>query len=132
VVKAGALVATLIGLPLLVSCWWAARRPGRDRRVLVLGATISWTAVFNLYTPVYDVALVLPGVILTADVLSRRSASRSLDPRFRALLALLVLVPWVSQALALSIGFQPLTLVLLALGAYQIRLARRIGGDASP
>jgi hypothetical protein len=130
--QAASLVTALIGLPLLVSCWWAARRPGGDRRVLALGATFSWTAVFNLYTPVYDVALVLPGVILTADVLYRRGGGRTLEPRFRGLLALLVLVPWVSQALALTIGFQPLTLVLLTLGAYQIGLARRVGRDGRP
>jgi hypothetical protein len=129
VAQAASLTTALIGLPFLVSCWWSARRPGVDRRILALGATLSWTAVFNLYTPVYDVALVLPGVILTADVLYRRAGSRSLDPRFRAILALLVLVPWVSQALALSIGFQPLTLVLLALGIDQIGLVRRIGRD---
>ncbi|HEX8200527.1 MAG TPA: glycosyltransferase family 87 protein [Isosphaeraceae bacterium] len=126
--RAAVVAAALIGVPLLASCWWSARRGGADRRALALAATLSWTAVFNLYTPIYDAALVLPGVIVTADVLARRGGGR-LPGRFRALLGLLGLVPWVSQALALAMGFQPLTLVLLALGAFQIDLARRVGAD---
>jgi hypothetical protein len=125
VARAAAVAAALIGVPILIACWWSARR-GADRRALALAATLSWTAVFNLYTPVYDAALVLPGVIVTADVLARRGGGR-LPGRFRALLGLLGLVPWVSQALARAVGFQPLTLVLLALGAFQIDLARRVG-----
>lgn len=131
--QAASLATALIGLPFLVACWWTARRQGGDRRLLAICATFSWTAVFNLYTPVYDVSLVLPGVILTADVLYRHpgDTGRPLGPGFRTLLALLALVPWVSQALARAVGFQPLTLVLLALGGYQIALARRIGRDGT-
>jgi hypothetical protein len=125
-------------LPLLALAWRAGGRRGGggDCRLLAWCATFSWAPVFNLYAPVYDTTLVLPGVLMTADVLARRSGG-TLPPGFRVLVALLVLTPWITQALARSAGFQPLTLVLLALGAYQIALVRaldvsRRGGRRMP
>lgn len=97
----------------------------------VWASTITWTLVLNLYVGIYDSVLVLPGLLLTIDVL--RSST---DPRqgpfprgFKRVLVLVYLTPWVSQSLALSLGFQPFTLVLAATAAYQLQVAQRPQGQ---
>ena len=97
----------------------------------VWASTITWTLVLNLYVGIYDSVLVLPGLLLTADVL--RSSTHSISgpfPRgFQRVLILVSLTPWVSQSLAMSLGFQPFTLVLAAAAAYQLQVAQRLHGQ---
>src|SRR5262249_22657317 len=108
----------------LLRIWWS-RGLSVDQRVLALCATLTWNAVFNLYTPIYDLSLIVPNVIMTADVLYRRPRSEGWKPGFvfGSLVALLLLAGTCTQTSAIAIGFQPMTLVLLALGAYQAYLA---------
>ena len=108
-------------LPFLARLWWAFDRSGPDRRLLTWSATLTWTLVLNGYIGLYDVILAVPGLLITADVLYRRAGGLTLG--FKLLLALLYVVSWVSQHLARSTGFQPLTLLLMALGVYQLVLA---------
>ena len=116
-------------LPFLARLWWTFDRSGPDRRRLTWSATLTWTLVLNGYIGLYDAILAVPGLIITADVLYR--CAGALTPGFKSLLALLYVVSWVSQHLARSMGFQPFTLVLMALGSYQLALAwrDRLRGD---
>jgi hypothetical protein len=54
----------------------------------------------------------------------------ALVPAFRTFLVLLYVAPWFSQHAAMTIGLQPYTLILAALGAYQLRLARTLASSA--
>jgi hypothetical protein len=112
-------------LPFLARTWWTCDLSGPDRRMLTWSATLTWTLVLNGYIGIYDVILAVPGLMITADVLYRRAGGLTFG--FQSLLALLYVVSWVSQHLARATGFQPLTLILMALGAYQLALA---GSDA--
>jgi hypothetical protein len=120
-------VASLVVLPFLAGSWWAFERSGRDSRMLTWSATLTWTLIMNMYIGVYDAILIVPGVFIVADAVYRHApaAAAALHSGFKLLLALLYIVPWISQHLARSTGFQPFTLVLVALGAYQLVLARR-------
>jgi hypothetical protein len=112
--------------PFLVRAWWAFGRLAENRQQLVWACTITWTLVFNLYVGIYDSTLAVLGALLTADALcqQKQQISQALTPTFKSLLVLLYLTPWASQFLARGVGFQPYTLVLLAVGAYQLALAR--------
>jgi hypothetical protein len=114
-------------LPSLARLWWAFDRAGADRRMLTWSATLTWTLVLNLYIGVYDVILIVAGLLITADVLYQcaRGTATALTPAFKSLLALLYVVPWFSQHLARVTGFQPFTLILIAMGTYQLALAWR-------
>jgi hypothetical protein len=120
-----------ITLPFLARAWWKLDRAGDRYRKLVWAGTLSWTLALNLYVGVYDTVLVLLGALLTIDSLCKpaQPLGRALPAALKALLVLLYLVPWVSQHLAHAAGFQPYTLVLAALGTYQLLLAYR---NASP
>jgi hypothetical protein len=121
------LVCAIPCLFVLVRMWARLDQLNEEQRKLVWASTLSWTLVFNLYVGVYDTILVILGFWLTADVLftRKRDPAQALTPVFHSFLVALYIVPWVAQPLARSIGFQPLTLVLAALGAYQLALARQ-------
>jgi hypothetical protein len=118
------IMSAVVAAAVLLPIFWT-RRLSLDRRVLVLCATLTWNAVFNLYTPIYDLSLLVPNVIMTADVLYRRpqSAGWRPGPIFGVLVALAILVGACTQTIAAKYGFQPMTLVLIALGGYQAYLA---------
>lgn len=99
----------------------------------VWSSTITWTLVLNLYVGIYDTVLVLPGLLLTADVLrSPANAGQRPIPRTcKRLLVLLYLVPWFSQFLAMRLGFQPDTIVLAATALYQLQVAQSLARAAS-
>src|SRR5262249_4038436 len=120
-------MAALAVFPSLIRSWWALDRHGPDRRRLTWSATLTWTLVLNAYIGVYDAILIVPGLVITADVRWRRAGPNAIAPApaFKFLLALLFVVPWVSQHLARSLGLQPFTLVLMGLGSYQLALAGR-------
>jgi hypothetical protein len=115
------LAAVAIGLLFLARLWWRYGKLSPDGRKLAWAAALTWTLVFNVYVGVYDTVLVVPAVLLTFD--SVREKAGGVPRGLRVFLVLMYVVPWVSQHLALAVGFQPYTLVLAALGAYQLRLA---------
>ena len=102
--------------------------------LLVWSGTITWTLVLNLYVGIYDTILVLPGLLLTADIL--RSAAHpgqpSFPPAFKRLLILLYITPWFSQLLARHLGLQLDTLVLAATATYQFLAAQRLSTGTVP
>jgi hypothetical protein len=88
----------------------------------------------NLYGPIYDVSVVVPGLILGVNVI-REESGGGCPPRFRGLLASLILAALLTQPLAQKLGFQPLTLALLALGSFflanQATIWSKAGGDST-
>jgi hypothetical protein len=122
----------IAALPRLARLWWTLDQSGQDRRMLILGATLTWTLVLNAYIGVYDAVLAVPGLFFVADTLYRLAGgtAKALTPGFQALLVLLYVVPWLSQHLARATGFQPWTIVLMALGAYQLALAAAVWPSA--
>jgi Glycosyltransferase family 87 len=120
-------LAALAVLPFLIRSWWALDRQNLDRRMLTWSATLTWTSVLNAYIGVYDAILIVPGLVISADAHWRRAGTTATAPApaFKYLLALVFVVPWISQHLARSLGFQPFTLVLMGLGSYQLALAGR-------
>jgi len=119
------ILVVLAVLPFLARLWWTIDPGGLERGRLVWSATLTWTLVLNVYIGTYDAVLAVPGVILTTDFLCQRAGgiAGALTPGFKTLLALLYFVPWVSQFAALSLGLQPFTLILMALGTYQLILS---------
>jgi hypothetical protein len=82
--------------------------------------------LISAYTPIYDVSLIIPNVLITGDIVWRHSKEqhdRRLIVAVLVLAGLLICTAWVTQESAKVYGFQPLTLVLLAWGCFQIGLA---------
>jgi hypothetical protein len=119
------LVTAAIAVAILLRAWKSANGARNDNRILAMCATLTWNSVFSLYTPIYDMSLMIPNMLMTADVLYRRPRNPEHPPGrlFGTLAALLVLAGWLTQSLARAYGFQPATLILLAVGTYQAILA---------
>jgi hypothetical protein len=117
-------LAIALGLPALIALIlsWARRVQGRSRD-LNWAATLCWTPILNIYSPIYDVVLVVPGLLLAAHALHRQETPEW-PPAFRWLLASVYLSALVTQPLAIKLGFQPLTPALLAMGSYLIWTSR--------
>jgi hypothetical protein len=115
--------------------WLAAAWVRRSRydEAALWAATSTWTLVLNLHVAAYDPALAVPGVLVTLDTLARRNGGQlSLVPLDRAVLAIAWCVPWVAQPVAMAIGVNPLTPVLVVLAAWQLRAARNLTSDGQP
>ena len=116
---------------------WARSRPGTQADGLLWAATIAWTLVFNLYIPIYDTILIVISALLMADAVYAPLPDRAEPDRtafLRWMLALFV-TAGISEALAVLVGFQPLTLVLAGVGALALRLSRnadRLRSQAAP
>ncbi len=118
-------LALLLGLPAaagLALAWSrAAEGPKAD---LAWSAALCFTPILNLYGPVYDVSLIVPGLILAAATIPR-GGGQDWPPAFRWLLAIVYVAAWTSPGLAQGVGFQPLTVALAAMGAYLLRESLR-------
>jgi hypothetical protein len=117
------LVMALVSLPFLARLWWNLDRADMRRRKLTWAATLTWTLVLNLYVGVYDSILVVLAAFLTAAFLFEGTGGVTL--RFRMLLLLLFLIPWITQPIARAVGVQFDTLVLLTFAVYQLLAYRK-------
>jgi glycosyl transferase family 87 len=112
-------------VPWLAKIWRDARQGDSATLGLAWASTLTWTTVLNLYVPAYDTSIVLSGIVLMVQWLNR--VNRGTVPMaLRVLLVLLYVAPWVPL---LPVGYgtaswQPYTLVLMALGSYQLWLTR--------
>jgi Glycosyltransferase family 87 len=122
------MAAFLFGLPFLLRSWWRGNRERRDEQSLIWALTITGTLVLNLYVGIYDSTLVVLSVLLTTDVLFRRSDNDKLGlpETFKFILLLLYVVPWITQPIARLIDFQPYTLALALLGSWQLIQFQRL------
>ncbi len=116
------IAAVLLIAPLLFKALWKADRQSEADQNLVWAATITWTLVLNIYLGIYDVTLAALGALLTFGALYRRAdlEQEGLGQRFKLLLFLLYVTPWITKPIARTTGFQLLTLVIAAFGFYQI------------
>jgi hypothetical protein len=113
-------------VPPLFAAWWFRAGRGGDGLLLALCATLTGNMLFSAYTPIYDVSLIIPNVLITGDIVwrhSQRQRDRRVLVAFLVFAGLLVGTAWCTQESAKAYGFQPLTLVLLAWGCFQIALA---------
>jgi hypothetical protein len=118
-------------VPCLAKLWRDARK-GDDVGVsLAWASTLTWTTVLNLYVAAYDTPIILLGIVLVADALYR--ATRQVVPLvLRILFVLLYVVPWIPPVpIGDSKIVQLYTLVLVALGVYQVWVALRGFGEAA-
>lgn len=121
-----ALAAMGAAVAVLVGPW--RRRPvvGTPGGNLTWAATLTLTLVANLYVPVYDVALLVPSLLLTWLALGERP-----PPAFLRLVAAVCAVAWVTQPLAQATGVQLQTFLLAVLAAYQLRALRNVSRPPS-
>ncbi len=113
-------------VPCLVRLWRSMPTGGEVGLSLAWASTLTWTMLLNLYVPGYDTPIVILGILLTVDVLCRAGQGRlPLVPQ--VLFAVLYFAPW-SGLVAIGGGarLQPYTVVLIALGTYQVWLAMRV------
>ncbi len=126
--KAAVLAAAAGFVPWLLAAWRVPAGQGGDRQLLALCATLTGNMVFSAYTPIYDVSLLIPNLLVTGDALERRRhgpGNRRPNFAFLLLAALVVGSAWVTQVTARLYGFQPLTVVLLSLACCQVTWALR-------
>jgi hypothetical protein len=125
-----ALVAAGV-VPWLAKLWRDMRRDGKVESSLAWASTLTWTTVLNLYVTSYDTTIILLGIVLVADALYR--ATRQGVPLvLRILFVLLYVVPWIPPVpIGDSKILQLYTLVLVALGVYQVWVALRGIGEAA-
>jgi glycosyl transferase family 87 len=110
-------------VPWLAKIWRDAREGDPATLGLAWASTLTWTTVLNLYVPAYDTPIILSGIVLTVQWLYRVNPE-TVPMALRILLVLLYVAPWV-PLLPMGYGttsWQPYTLVLMALGSYQLRL----------
>ncbi|MEZ4860925.1 MAG: glycosyltransferase family 87 protein [Caldilineaceae bacterium] len=122
-VAAGAVM--VVGGAALVWLWWRTSRGDADAQAGLWALTITGTLVLNMYNGFYEATLLVLSLLLFTHVLYRRAAAsdHALNTGYKSLLLLLYLTPWVSQPLAKVTGVQIFTLMLLAVGIYQWRVA---------
>jgi hypothetical protein len=117
------LTLTLI-LPAVAALAVAWRRAYRSTsqvaRDLALAALLCLTSLCNVYGPIYDVLLCVPGLILAGTVLHRAKPS-GLPSSCRAILLFLYLACLLSLPIAAVTRFQPVTPALACAGIYLIR-----------
>lgn len=106
----------------VIRAWQKKSRTSTECQCLLWSATIAITLVTNLYVGIYDVILVVPAVILSADALLRQG---TLSVRYQLLYLLLYVVPWCSSWLAFMSHVQMITLVLAGFAIVQFRLIER-------
>jgi hypothetical protein len=118
VIAIGALLA-----PIFLGVWRRAPLEWTTGRALTWASTITWTTLLNIYVPRYDTAIIVLGALLMVDALLA-TGPRGLHGLPQVLFAVLYVVAWVAP-LPLGGGLlQPFTVVVAALGAHQLWLAR--------
>jgi Glycosyltransferase family 87 len=101
--------------------WRKAAGAGGPASTLVWAATITWTLILNIYTPIYDCVFVVLAVIATAGVL-KDLPDKHLQRRFTLLWLLILASSWVTLDLARDHGFQIISVCLALLGIQQLSI----------
>ena len=114
----------------LLRFYWRRRGEGQPSAGLVWAATIVGTLVINVHVPIYDVTLAVIGVFLTAGAIRQRG-SRPDRETFFSLTVVLYLASLLTQACALYLHLQPLTIVLWAMGCFCIALAENLSSRST-
>ena len=112
---------------LLLKLWWKSSCLNKDSQDLLKASAITLTTIINLHFGIYDTVILVLSLLLTVNVFFRKFAaynSVKLSSGLKALLASIYIIPWISQYLARTIGFQPFTLAIAIMGGYQILILR--------
>lgn len=121
-----ATLVTIAGIAILAAAWWKSSNWDRGSRDLLWAATFSGALVCNVYSPIYDVILIVPAVALAANAIPKPlTADRE---KFAGWLVLLYMVPWLTQSFAEFLRIQPFTLVLAGFAWWSLALAKRWQG----
>ena len=117
--KTARILALLIALPIgaLLALAWHRSRCSSVSSCLVWAATFCFVPILNNYGPIYDAALVVPGLILGADAIRRRYP-RTWPVKFSAAITGVYLGGLLSSVLAMGVGIQLITPALMAVGLY--------------
>jgi hypothetical protein len=88
--------------------------------------------LLNVYVPRYDTPIIMLGILLMVDVLLTTGQGRvPLLPQI--LFGLLYVIPWIPPMPITGVALlQPYTVILAALGAYQLWLAMSIARQRGP
>jgi Glycosyltransferase family 87 len=119
----------LIGTSAVIAIWlailfWRAAPGTRSTQNLVWSNALTWTLLFNVYVPVYDSTLAVIGLVLTIGVHSEIERRSSMVWTM-FLAALIFAVSWKSESIAQRYGIQPLTVLFLILGLWQLFFLHR-------
>jgi hypothetical protein len=108
---------------LFVSFWRRYESEDVAATSLAWAALISLNALFNPYTPIYDLSLLMVSGVLTAEGCARRYGLNVAGRTgfAHALLAILYFGPHLSQAISQASGLQVFPLVLLGISYWQLR-----------
>ena len=110
--------------PWLVSIWRNVPAGRTTPWQFTWACTITWTMLLNVYVPRYDTPIIMLGILPMVDALLAMGQGR-LSVSLQVLFGLLYVVPWIPTVpIAGSAVFQPYTVILAALGTYQLWLAR--------
>jgi hypothetical protein len=114
------------GISTVVAVWmatlfWKAAPETRSTQSLVWSNALTWTLLFNVYVPIYDSTLAIIGLILTIGELGRRPSMGWMI----FLATLISALSWKSESIAQRYGVQPLTVMFLILGLWQLTLLHR-------
>lgn len=134
------LCSLLLGATLTGGVAWSWRKTKVSETVvapLAIATLISVNALFNPYTPIYDLVLLLVGSLLMAEYLALRFGQDINGRLWQAqlLLATVWFGPHLSQFVSRTTVAQPFSLALLAILAWQLRqldLLRRGAEAPSP
>jgi len=109
--------------PLLVGVWRRVPHARSTAWALTWASTITWTTLLNIYVPRYDTAIIVVGALLMVDALLEKDAD-GLRGLPQVLFAVLYVAVWVEPVPLGGGVLQPYTVVVAALGAHQLWLAR--------
>lgn len=107
-------LATILWIALLgIVGYWLVKTWRQNKREAWI-PTITWTCVLNYYVLLYDSSLIILSAVLL--IASQGHVSKTL----RWLLIATFVVPWFHGPMSRAWGFQPMTVMLIALGCYQL------------
>jgi hypothetical protein len=112
-------------VPWLVSLWRHVPEGWTTGLRVTWACTITWTMLLNVYVPRYDTPIIMLGILLMVDALLATGPGQGRLPLLpQILFGLLYVVPWIPPV-PISGGalLQPYTVILAALGTYQLWLA---------
>jgi hypothetical protein len=102
--------------------WWQSRRQqSHEVQRYLWAATLAWTLVINVYVGIYDAILLVPAAALVARSPASRGKPEQVE--LQAWLTLLWGASWFTQAMAVGLRLQILTVVIAGFGYWALRLA---------
>lgn len=112
----------------LARVWWRLGEAWDAASQAGWACALSWTPLLSPHCGIYDSILVVPGLLLTVAALKHLPASDHdrAAATLRFLVVLLYMTSWIPQRLAIFTGIQLYSLVLAALGIFQLRLTERL------